>query len=143
MENSEPQPSENRANTEDDGIYSEDETPRVSSDRVQARHEDWKYEMTNRNNVNTCRTMTVGQAQDAKGNTNSTEERRDDQPQALFDANDQHEQTTAKKTERREKNKQELENNKKNKSHDKRASSSRAQDSNTTRNNAVVSIIIL
>ena len=148
MGNSEPQPSENRTNTEDDGIYSDDETPphNVSSDRVQSvvqpRHEEWKYEteVKNRNNVNACRTMTVGQAQDLKENTNSTEERRDDQPQALFDANDQHDQTSPKKAERREKSNQEHENNKKNKSHGKRISTSRTQDPNPeTRNDAAVS----
>ncbi len=147
MANSEPQPSENRTNTEDDGICSDEETSQnVPSDRVQPRREDWIHEteIKNRNNVNTmsCRTMTVGQARDEKGNTNSTEERRDDQPQALFDANDQQDHSSPKKGERREKTNQEVENNKKNKPQGKRITTSRPQAPNPeTRSEALVSVI--
>lgn len=133
MANSDPQPSENRTNIEDDTTCSEEETSRtVSSYRVQTRHGGWNYEteMKNRKNVNTCRTMTVGQAQDAKGNTNSTEERRDDQPQAMFDACDQQDHSSPKKREPREKTNQEVENNMRNKSHGKRISTSRPLDPN-------------
>lgn len=133
MANSDPQPSENRTNIEDDTTCSEEETSHtVSSYRVQTRHGGWNYEteMKNRKNVNTCRTMTVGQAQDAKGNTNSTEERRDDQPQAMFDACDQQDHSSPKKREPREKTNQEVENNMRNKSHGKRISTSRPLDPN-------------
>lgn len=145
MVNSEPQPSENRTtaeNGEDDNTCSEDETSRmVTSDshRLQpnSTSRDWNFEteIENRKNVNTCRTMTVGQAQDEKGNTNSTEERRDDQPQAMFDANDQQDQISPKKTEPLEKTSREVENNKKNKpaSLSKRHSSSRFQGVNPER----------
>lgn len=132
--NNEPQPSENRTSIESDVICSEEESLRnVSSDNVRTRprHDNWSYEseIKNRKNLNACRTMTVGQAQNEKGNTNSTEERRDDQPQAMFDANDQHDHhSSPKKREPREKTNQEVENNMKNKPQSKRTSASRAQD---------------
>lgn len=150
MVNSEPQPSENRTtaveNGEDDNTCSEDETSRmVTSDthplQPNSTSQDWNYEteIKNRKNVNTCRTMTVGQAQDEKGNTNSTEERRDDQPQAVFDVNDQQDQISPKKTEPLEKTSREVENNKKNKpaSLSKRHSGSRFQGVNPERRGEV------
>ena len=131
--NNEPQPSENRTSIENDVICSEESLRNVSSDnvRTQPRHDDWSYEseIKNRKNLNACRTMTVGQAQNEKGNTNSTEERRDDQPQAMFDANDQHDHhSSPKKREPREKTNHEVENNMKNKPQSKRTSASRVQD---------------
>lgn len=127
-----PQPSENRTNVEDDdAICSEDEASRnITNDRVQSRHPDWrdKAELKNCESVSTCRTMTVGQSQDGKVNTNSTEERRDDQPQALFDAHDQQEHSSPRKS--REKSNPTVENNVKNKPRSKRISSSRNHDSN-------------
>ena len=146
--NNEPQPSENRTTIEEVVMCSKEEALGIvlsDNDRAQPRHEDWSYEseIKNRKNLNTCRTMTVGQAQNEKGNTNSTEERRDDQPQAMFDASDQQDHhSSPKKREPREKTNHEIENNLKNKPQSKRTSTNRAQDLHLEiRSNAPVSNI--
>ena len=131
MTSSEPQPSENRTDMDDDVVYSEEETSRnltTCDNRVQRK--DWSYEdeIKNHKSVNPCRTMTVGQAQNDKGNTNSTEVRRDDQPQAMFDMSDQQDNISPKKREHREKNHHEVEKNMKNKHQGKPISARRTQD---------------
>ena len=110
------QPLENRSIMEDYGICSDEETNMPSEwNHVEMKNQDWNYdyEIQSFENKNVCGTTTVGHAQDEKGNTNSTEERRDDQPQAMFDTSDQNEDSHNK---RQQRNSVENEKNLKNKS---------------------------
>lgn len=103
---------------EEDTTCSEEETQTSNSDvnnegRTRRVEED-KHEVKDLKHVSQYRAKTVGQALDEKGNTNSTEERRDDQPQAVFDASDSQEAASPKKREKTFKPTQDVENNKRN-----------------------------
>ena len=121
--NVEPLPSENRAcnandMNEEDNTCSEEETQTSNSDvnneeRTRRLEED-RREVKCLKHVSQYRAKTVGQALDDKGDTNSTEERRDDQPQAVFDASDNQETVSPKKREKTFKATQDAENNKRN-----------------------------
>ena len=119
--NVEPLPSENRAcnandMNEEDNTCSEEETSNsdVNNEERTRRLEEDRREVKCLKHVSQYRAKTVGQALDDKGDTNSTEERRDDQPQAVFDASDNQETVSPKKREKTFKATQDAENNKRN-----------------------------